>query len=353
MTARTEPETLVALEEERDFLLRSIEDLEREHDAGDIEDDDYETLKDDYTARAAAVLRAIDGHRATAEKAVGVSKRRAGPGRTVAWIAGVVVFALLAGFLVQQAAGRRSPGQTVTGNSADSVTALLTKANEQVQKDDVDGAIKTYDKVLATDPKNAEALAYQAALFNRKGDSTRALAQLEEAIKADPTFLDAYSFKVLIYANQKRLDNAVAVVHDLAAQGDSDVAVSVVQQVAGSLDPVSVLKLYDGIIEAKPNDALALAYRGWSVATVVLSDKTLPADQRKSLLTEALGYLDRAAKANPKLSDAQAFRTIVLHKLGRDDEARKALAAFDATNPPADMQQIVDSSGLRDELKQK
>jgi hypothetical protein len=89
------------------------------------------------------------------------------------------------------------------------------------------------------------------------------------------------------------------------------------------------------------------------VATVVLSDKTLPADQRKSLLTEALGYLDRAAKANPKLSDAQAFRTIVLHKLGRDDEARKALAAFDATNPPADMQQIVDSSGLRDELKQK
>jgi hypothetical protein len=45
---------LAELEEERRFLLRSLTDLEREHDAGDVDDLDYETLKDGYTVRAAA-----------------------------------------------------------------------------------------------------------------------------------------------------------------------------------------------------------------------------------------------------------------------------------------------------------
>src|SRR5437868_2380987 len=46
--------------EERDFLLRSLRDLEAERAAGDIEENDYRELKDDYTARAAAVIRALD-----------------------------------------------------------------------------------------------------------------------------------------------------------------------------------------------------------------------------------------------------------------------------------------------------
>ena len=45
------------LEAERDFLLRSLDDLEAERDAGNIDDDTYRTLHDDYTARAAAVIR--------------------------------------------------------------------------------------------------------------------------------------------------------------------------------------------------------------------------------------------------------------------------------------------------------
>ena len=48
-----------ALEEERDFLLASLDDLERERAAGDVDDHDYRTLRADYTARAAAVLRAL------------------------------------------------------------------------------------------------------------------------------------------------------------------------------------------------------------------------------------------------------------------------------------------------------
>jgi hypothetical protein len=47
------------LEEERDFFLRSLRDLEAEHDAGDIDDIDYAALHDDYTVRAADVLRRL------------------------------------------------------------------------------------------------------------------------------------------------------------------------------------------------------------------------------------------------------------------------------------------------------
>ena len=49
-----------ALEDQRAFLLSSLADLDAEWDAGDIAEDDYLALKDDYTARAAAVLRALD-----------------------------------------------------------------------------------------------------------------------------------------------------------------------------------------------------------------------------------------------------------------------------------------------------
>src|SRR5947209_2256783 len=49
-------DALADLEEQRRFLLQSLKDLDRERDAGDIDGVDYRTLKDDYTARAAAVL---------------------------------------------------------------------------------------------------------------------------------------------------------------------------------------------------------------------------------------------------------------------------------------------------------
>ena len=62
------PDALAALEEQRDFLLRSLRDLETEFAAGDVDDHDYRTLKDDYTVRAAAVLRAIDDGRAASPR---------------------------------------------------------------------------------------------------------------------------------------------------------------------------------------------------------------------------------------------------------------------------------------------
>ena len=49
------------LAEEQEFLLRSLDDLEDEHSNGDLSDSEYETLRNDYMRRLAAVARARKG----------------------------------------------------------------------------------------------------------------------------------------------------------------------------------------------------------------------------------------------------------------------------------------------------
>ena len=104
---RHDPDRLAELEEERAFLLRSLDDLDREHDAGDLDEHDYVELRDGYTARAAAVLRELEAGRAA---------RPARPptrwGR-VALIGGLVVLvAVGAGVAVAAFSGQRLPGET-------------------------------------------------------------------------------------------------------------------------------------------------------------------------------------------------------------------------------------------------
>ena len=66
-----DPDRLAELEEERRFLLGSIRDLEKEHEAGDVDEADFTALRDGYVARAAAVLREIeDGRSALPAKPV-------------------------------------------------------------------------------------------------------------------------------------------------------------------------------------------------------------------------------------------------------------------------------------------
>src|ERR1044071_7059735 len=78
------------LDRERDFLLRSLDDLERERDKGTIDDESYERLHADYTARAAAVIRALRDGVDTRPVAPRVSNRR-----RVLTLAGVVAFGVI------------------------------------------------------------------------------------------------------------------------------------------------------------------------------------------------------------------------------------------------------------------
>lgn len=189
------PDARAALEEQRDFLLRSLDDLEREHDAGDMDEHDYAALRDDYTARAAAVLRSLE---AAGPRPARTPRRPVG--RRLAALGGVVVFAALAGLLVAQASGRREAGELASGDVRQSVTEKLNEANRRLREGDADGAVALYDEVLVDQPTNAEALTYRGwALYTFIGDQEAGLTSLLDAATADPTYPDPHAFLAVVF----------------------------------------------------------------------------------------------------------------------------------------------------------
>jgi tetratricopeptide (TPR) repeat protein len=200
----------VTLEAERDFLLRSLRDLEREHEAGDIDERDYAALRDDYTVRAAAALRAVE--RDTNVEA-GAPPPRRSPRRAIAVIAGVVALASLAGVLVAQSAGERVADRPITGASPTAPPDDLTQARRHFSERRYLDALKLYDKVLARDSDNVEALTYRGwLLFQASAEefTDRALESLDRAVVVDPKFPDAHFFRGYVLAHGKG-DAAAAV----------------------------------------------------------------------------------------------------------------------------------------------
>ena len=190
------------LSEQREFLLGSLEDLDRELAAGDIDEHDYAALKDDYTARAAAVLRAMDGGRP--RSATEGSRGRRG----VLVGAGVIAFALLAGVLVAQTAGRRDAGQTITGDIRQSTTEKLNEAGRRGATGELHAAIDLYDEVLADDPTSAEALTYKGWMLTLSGDESAGLTTLLEAATAHPEYPDVHAFLAIVFFRNGLVEQA-------------------------------------------------------------------------------------------------------------------------------------------------
>ncbi|MGQ0521647.1 MAG: tetratricopeptide repeat protein [Actinomycetota bacterium] len=258
---------LRGLEEDRDHLLRSLDDLEEERAAGDIEEADYLALRDDYTARAAATLRALAQGRAAldagATPAAGAPpggatpaadgappgpatpaadgappagavvrpegygvEAGAGPRRS-RWrpalvLGALVAFAVAAGALVARTAGERMPGDPATGSIAatgpsDGIARDLARARDLIGEGRSLDAIKLYDGVLRLDPEQPEALAYRGWLLRLAGRASgntglvdKGLEFIERAVAADPTYPDAHFFKAFILY-QDRKDPAAAI----------------------------------------------------------------------------------------------------------------------------------------------
>ena len=190
------PDRLAQLEEERAFLLGSIRDLDREHEVGDVDDADYQTVRDGYVARAAAVLREIDEGRSAMPARV----RRPWWRRLVVPAATLAVGVAL-GLVVSHFAGQRLPGQTLTGGlPQDEVSTLLAQGRSMLNGDTA-GALAAYRKVLDIEPDNAEARTYTGwlvVLNGRQADDQSQIAQgidlLRAAGQLDPLYADPHCF---------------------------------------------------------------------------------------------------------------------------------------------------------------
>ncbi len=190
------PERLAALEEERDFLLRSIRDLDAERAAGDVDEHDHAALRDGYVARAAAVLKELEnGRRATvARPGWPLWQKLLAVGLTLAVAIGIGIF-------VAGSAGQRLPGQSLTGGQeVDEITRKLAEASQLLGTDRL-GALKKYQEVLAVEPQNAEALTYTAWLTVLAGSDSqdptllaKGMDDLRAVIAIDDTYADAHCF---------------------------------------------------------------------------------------------------------------------------------------------------------------
>lgn len=245
---------------ERDYLLTSLADLEREHAAGDVDDVDYQTLRAGYVARAAELLRELSPGESTdvpgaangsataagdigATGAVGRSgaaprlpgaawRRRLGRRRTRRWLVAVACccFAGIATIVVLSLAGVRLPGQTATGTVSEPVSVQITQdlsdaellgsAGEIVQ------AVQAYEQVLALDARQPEALAYLGWLDRLTGrdrhDAPLVAAGdqlIAHAVAVAPNYPDARAFDGIALL-QDRHDDAAGLAELRAFLGD-------------------------------------------------------------------------------------------------------------------------------------
>jgi hypothetical protein len=188
------PDRLAELEEERAFLLTSIRDIEKEYAVGDVDDDDYRTLRDGYVARAAAVLREIDDGKAALPP-----KQQRPLWRRIAVPMATLGVAVVLGVAVSQYAGQRLPGQTLTGGQpADKVSQLLAQGRSLLSSDPT-GAVAAYQRVLELEPDNVEARTYSGwlvVLNGQQADDDEQIRQgielLKEAAALDATYADPH-----------------------------------------------------------------------------------------------------------------------------------------------------------------
>jgi tetratricopeptide (TPR) repeat protein len=195
-----DPDRLAALEEERRFLMRSLADLEREHDAGDVDEVDYRELRDGYTVRTATILRSIeDGRSALPARPPANWPRRIGAGALVAVLIALVWWALSA------SSAQRLPGQQLSGVDPRDERQLALSQAHAILAPQPAAAAALYQQVLDVEPDNVEALTYRGwALvlsLNGETDTEVVTTTLREAVDllaaasdVDPSYPDPYCF---------------------------------------------------------------------------------------------------------------------------------------------------------------
>jgi tetratricopeptide (TPR) repeat protein len=235
------------LAEEKRALYRALRELEFDHQAGHLSEDDYAELRNRYEARAARVLKALDlldaarpkaELRETAPAASAVGQPRAWTTNPVTLAIGAVVlliFGLALGLGVArytepdrttvppgsrlpvpldtpgmgggQAGGRepgnpplgvgREPGSPPLGGPIhpEMLRGMLEAARQSLFAGRYQEAIAAYQAVLKREPKNVDALTHLGLIVAIGGHSDTALESFGKALALDPNYAPAYLYR--------------------------------------------------------------------------------------------------------------------------------------------------------------
>ena len=224
--------------EEREFLLRSIADLDKEFEAGDVDEIDYQRLRDSYVARAAALL----GPPKKQKPKVEAPKRKWQ--RTAAILVIVGVVSLGIGWAAFRNTGFRAPGDGLTGDARQDSSNLIVRAQgftgqaqTALQQGDpqkaielFERAIASYNEALALSPNNVQAITYRSWVFHTIAVNSEteiankldaeSFAGLSEAIAIDPNYPDARVFRAILNRNS---GNYAAARSDLRVVDTNDI----------------------------------------------------------------------------------------------------------------------------------
>jgi tetratricopeptide (TPR) repeat protein len=220
------------LDDEREFLLRSIDDAGRERDAGDLSDSDYDVLVVRDRSRLAEVeaeLAAL-GPEAPADAEPDSPdvppRRRYGKWRRVGIVVACGFIVAGAVILVDHALSPALPGQapsgTVTLSKAQQIEDQLAAAALLVQGNEAQQALVLYNKVLTEDPDDPDALAaggwleWNAGVAGKSAAAVQAGRQSEEkAVRVAPGFYGGHLYLGLILLDQD--DNAAGAITQFTA----------------------------------------------------------------------------------------------------------------------------------------
>lgn len=363
------------MDDEREFWLESLDDLDEELAAGDLEPEDHQVLSRSYTRQAAQALR---GDQQRSEESDGK-----GRGKLIAVVAGLVVVGALAGVFLARAVGSRHSGDTITGNDAvASVPSLLRNAEESAAAGDLGEAIAIYDRVLERSPSNPTALAYKGWFLALEGQEAEAADVLADAVVAAPDYPDARAFRAILLYRTGDCSGAAAELTSfdatnppefisqlvetqglrtnialcqivLPGQGQfrslADLGLAPDNAVAAARalwdpttpaqgDPALALRVYEAVLADNPNHAGALTFSGVMLTQTGLDDQFAEGAQR----------IHRAVEAAPNDPEARLWRAWLAMGLGQTDQARADLDHLDTLNPSPEIARL--AADLRSNL---
>jgi tetratricopeptide (TPR) repeat protein len=231
------------LNDQRDFLLRSIADAHSEHDAGDLSDADFSLLVARDRRRLADVELALgelaplpppppppptptpsrpaDAARGGATPPV-ADAPRVSRWRLVGILASCALIVIGVLILVDHSISSRLPGQAVSGGitqtRAQLIEQQLAQAATLYSGGQTAEALTLYEKVLSEDPTDPTALAQSGWLEWNAGasDKQRSLETLgrrveEETIRVAPNFYGGHLYLGLILLYQDNNPKAAVV----------------------------------------------------------------------------------------------------------------------------------------------
>lgn len=237
----------IELEERQAAVIASLEEIEADHEAGNLSDADYDRLRRRYEREAAAVLRRLgaDGATSSAETAgepepAGAASSSRWPA-AIGWIAAVAGFVAVAGLVMSTALRPRAGDDTITGGvpAGDAAPPVAGGALMPIDAE----RLAELERVVAADSNDVDALVEIGRLYlssQRFGEVARVslkalsldadnpgahtnlgmvlvsidhvkegLASFDRALAADPDFADALLFKGMVSFQMRDFETAI------------------------------------------------------------------------------------------------------------------------------------------------